>query len=492
MESPFAEMVGTMVYPSPDEARQIREILSINTGDLARLDVAISHAQIVLELLSVERAKKRRCVDIHSSLLSPIRKLAPELLAEIFLHTLQEDPLTPEAKTAPLLLLKVCRVWRIIALETPQLWASLSIDHATGKHVQSIANWLSRSGSCPLSLCTTGQSHPAIPIVELMGRYVHRWQHVTIHLPEGYDRNLNLDTPSPSLAPHLKSIELVCSGRTVLPAIAQQIWTVLASAPNLREISCDINPFPPDLRFSWANLQKLSLLVDMSVAHCFQLLEQCPNVVECGFSSLKMTSEVRETYCLILLPRLRSLMVATDQNLKTFFDHLCMPALEELALESFSSSFAGFPEWSQSAFLDMLCRSSCPLSRLQFYFMKLSSENLIACLQATEGSLVELTIHSAFGLPMYVNDIVLRLLTHRNDAEFRCLCPKLEVLSLLSCITCLNGTLADMVESRWRVDSSTTFPITRLRMVELRDFRPREDVLRLKKLVKEGLVVTFD
>jgi hypothetical protein len=487
-----------MIYPSPEEARQIREILSINTGDLARLDVAIAHAQTVLESLSEERAKKRKCIDIHNSLLSPIRKLAPELLAEVFLHTLQEEPLTPKAKTAPLLLLKVCKVWRIIALGTPQLWASLDIDHATGKHVQSIANWLSRSGSCPLSLCNTGQSHPAIPIVELMGHYVHRWQHVTIHFPEGYNRNLNLNTPSPFFAPHLKSIKLVCSGRTVCPAIVQQIWTVLASAPNLRQISCDINPFPPDLRFSWANLQTLSLLTDMSAAHCLQLLEQCPNVVECGFSSLKMTSEVRETcevretYSPVLLPRLRSLMVATDQNLKTFFDHLCMPALEELALESFSTSSVGFPEWSQSAFLDMLCRSSCPLSKLQFYFMSLSSEDLIACLQATEGSLVELTIHSALGLPIYVNDIVLRLLTHRNDAEFRCLCPKLEVLTLFSCISCLDGTFADMVESRWRVDSQPSFPIRRLRMVELGDFRFREDTLRLKKLVKEGLVVTFD
>ena len=483
-----------MVYPSPDEACQIRQIVFRNTTELARLDSEVARAQAVVERLSKQQAETRKCVEIHESLLSPIRKLPPELLAEIFLCSLRAEVfLIPNANLVPLVLLKVCRIWRTIALGTPQLWSSLRIDHAGGNRIWAVENWLSRSGDCPLSLSSSCQTLcTATRAVELIGRYLHRWQHVKIDFPEGYDRNLCLPSPSSSLAPHLTTIDLTCSGRTVAPAVARQIWIVLASAPNLRSVSCDIDPFPPDFQFPWSNLQKLSLLVDVSMDNCLELLKQCPNVVECGFSSLKLASDVREKSP-IFLGQLRSLMVATGLNLAPFFDRLCTPALEELAIESFPDTLAGYPVWSQSALLDMLCRSSCPLSKLHFYFVELSPDSLIACLQATESNLTELTIQSPFGFGLCVNDIVLRLLTHRNDDEFRCLSPKLKVLTLLSCISCLEGAFADMVESRWRdISSSSNSPVAQLQVVELRDFRTREDIRRLKKMAKEGLTVNFD
>jgi hypothetical protein len=86
----------------------------------------------------------------------------------------------------------------------------------------------------------------------------------------------------------------------------------------------------------------------------------------------------------------------------------------------------------------------------------------------------------------------LRLLTNRSDGQFRCLCPKLESLGLFSCISCLEGVFADMVESRRKDDADqgpdpSQVPVARLQQVSLTNFRTRQDILRLKQLAKEGL-----
>ncbi|KAJ6577777.1 hypothetical protein B0H19DRAFT_985394, partial [Mycena capillaripes] len=57
----------------------------------------------------------------------PMARLPLELSSDIFLQCLPETPM-PDACVAPMLLLNVCNMWSDIALSTPALWATISLN----------------------------------------------------------------------------------------------------------------------------------------------------------------------------------------------------------------------------------------------------------------------------------------------------------------------------------------------------------------------------
>ncbi|KAJ6608263.1 hypothetical protein B0H10DRAFT_1711402, partial [Mycena sp. CBHHK59/15] len=52
----------------------------------------------------------------------PVLSLPPEITSEIFIHCLPSGFLKPSTRKAPLLFTQICHRWRLIALETPELW----------------------------------------------------------------------------------------------------------------------------------------------------------------------------------------------------------------------------------------------------------------------------------------------------------------------------------------------------------------------------------
>lgn len=95
-----------------------------------------------------------------------------ELLSQVFVECLphpdHDSPyLYPSTATAPLVLLRVCHRWRVVALQTQRLWCSLNaaqgdavdaaLDAVSLARIWGYENWLSRSGGCPLSLAIAFQ-----------------------------------------------------------------------------------------------------------------------------------------------------------------------------------------------------------------------------------------------------------------------------------------------------------------------------------------------
>ncbi|KAJ3516110.1 hypothetical protein NLJ89_g1330 [Agrocybe chaxingu] len=86
----------------------------------------------------------------------PIRALPPELLRIIFEMTVSQGDRVLRSHTAPLLLCRVCQLWRDIAIMTPTLWSSVAVD---GRFVRSVDNCMNildlaaeRAGDAPLGL----------------------------------------------------------------------------------------------------------------------------------------------------------------------------------------------------------------------------------------------------------------------------------------------------------------------------------------------------
>ncbi|KZT28352.1 hypothetical protein NEOLEDRAFT_1087406, partial [Neolentinus lepideus HHB14362 ss-1] len=102
-------------------------------------------------------------VEACNSLSSPIWNLPLELLCKVFWFTLPAGEYVCMRKdSSPLLVAQVCRLWRDVALSTPNLWASITLggDSSQGlganwPNTQAVQTWLGRSGQCSLSVKIT-------------------------------------------------------------------------------------------------------------------------------------------------------------------------------------------------------------------------------------------------------------------------------------------------------------------------------------------------
>ncbi|KAF9034208.1 hypothetical protein BDZ89DRAFT_925755, partial [Hymenopellis radicata] len=94
---------------------------------LRDLDAKISQARELLDTLLSERTQVQSHFEDAKSLLHPMRSIPDEVLAEIFDHCMVKvyKPKSPDALDpggAPWLLTRVCRRWRALVVNLPQLW----------------------------------------------------------------------------------------------------------------------------------------------------------------------------------------------------------------------------------------------------------------------------------------------------------------------------------------------------------------------------------
>ncbi|KAJ6577773.1 hypothetical protein B0H19DRAFT_568695 [Mycena capillaripes] len=104
-----------------------------------------------LKLRQLERDKSSAQRELNAICDPIMARLPSEISSHIFLHCLPETPV-PNAGVAPILLLHVCSAWRNIALFTPALWATISINSSTPADSQIWGPWLRRACDYPLSI----------------------------------------------------------------------------------------------------------------------------------------------------------------------------------------------------------------------------------------------------------------------------------------------------------------------------------------------------
>ncbi|KAJ3801467.1 hypothetical protein GGU11DRAFT_838067 [Lentinula aff. detonsa] len=161
VQSPFASVIGTNYVPSTAELEKVKDLLLQPQIELSKVLSEIDRVQAALDDLLLQKQSIEEYIDAHKSLLSPVRRIPPETLAEIFIHCLPTDSLyaVRNLAEAPLIFTTICRDWRQIALNTPQLWSSLHFflpshlsDDVFSRRMAGITLWLERSGSLPLSI----------------------------------------------------------------------------------------------------------------------------------------------------------------------------------------------------------------------------------------------------------------------------------------------------------------------------------------------------
>ncbi|KAK1234499.1 hypothetical protein PQX77_002300 [Marasmius sp. AFHP31] len=277
--SPFAHLLGTSFVLNTPQAAQLKSLVT----DYSERIVSVKEELRKLQAKIVELETLR---DGHQALLSNAigsrptsRDLPSDVLVHIFTHCLSTDPLPlPSVSEAPLLLTRICRSWREIALSNPRLWNTIRIvpplipntrmynetkksyEDLIVRGMAGIRGWLDKSGCLPLSFSVRYGRRYSTPNAQetwmlwrymfLLFDYRSRWGKVTQDLlPRAgpWDRTFGIsDLPPlpPGLDfPLLKEFEFQPHTHDGSPTRRQEWERALLQSPSLRKLVINSGSF---------------------------------------------------------------------------------------------------------------------------------------------------------------------------------------------------------------------------------------------------------
>ncbi|OAX34396.1 hypothetical protein K503DRAFT_648634, partial [Rhizopogon vinicolor AM-OR11-026] len=91
--------------------------------EIAGLDKVMGRLEDLRQQVSEKQARITQSIILHRGSTSALWRLPVEVLCQIFVHCLPEtDHLRISPGLAPLLLTRVCRRWKEVAVNSPRLW----------------------------------------------------------------------------------------------------------------------------------------------------------------------------------------------------------------------------------------------------------------------------------------------------------------------------------------------------------------------------------
>ncbi|KAF7353382.1 F-box domain-containing protein [Mycena sanguinolenta] len=194
----IADLSSTNEPPLNTELSAIRSILEQTSAGLADLDAEISRLKDHLRDLEEKRTALSRCHSQNTQILSPLRRMPPEILGEIFSWTVPSIRDVFNTKDCPWVLTHVCSTWRAVALYQPSLWSLIVVDFSIEER-------------CPLKLISTQierarllkirffghenyDSHPQIALFNLLAEHSPRWEEFEVQLTS-------------DLVPHVRTLD---------------------------------------------------------------------------------------------------------------------------------------------------------------------------------------------------------------------------------------------------------------------------------------------
>jgi hypothetical protein len=350
---------GTSALPSKSEIQVFDTYRKICRAKAAIVNSECEELQSEIlglcEKLATLGCKRKQYLDqaaFYSSFHAPIRRLPPELLAEIFTYTLPDNRI-PDHKLSPMLLCQVSTTWRQVALSHPELWdgiqspLTLPLPECAIPPPEVFAKvmetWFTRSHSrlISLSLCfrqwrVLKKQSFAPCIVNTILRYAHRFKDLAMAVVtrEEFDSLISI--------PHdqFKALETLslCIQHPSDDWTAENPIKVFQSSP-LRKVSLDINA--PELSscilLPWGQLTHLDILDShqmLSITDWRDVMQRCTSLIEASFSVEGGADPGIQLRTITNFDHLRSLLlvVYAPGDLGSLFRGFHVPTLEHLHL----------------------------------------------------------------------------------------------------------------------------------------------------------------
>ncbi|KAG2156716.1 uncharacterized protein EDB93DRAFT_1246910 [Suillus bovinus] len=375
LHSPILEPLSLSYYPPTshvpsDKVQTIHAVVTQRKSQLAALDDRIellNHAMEELQVIQARLKEKRAIVQeslkYHEALASPARCLLPsELLGEIFLRCLpQTNYVTPSSNECPMVLTKVCRHWRVVALSTPRLWASLSISllRANTTSGDEYKRWLEKARSVPLSLRVVHDmdlSDRKEPLsIQWLRPFLGQCSDLWWHGPPVQGL---LDGSVQSLS----RFQVTFHKASILVSIPSPMPRLRSAV--LQSMTCDLHSLR-SIDLPWHQLLELKIQFALvSSATFLQVISLCTQVQRVSVSSIcvdPLPQTDLQPFPLIgtVNHSIHQLEVNVIRaGLGNLFEALTLPALEELVIRFCSPDMYPWPHKQFSAFVT---RSKCPL-----------------------------------------------------------------------------------------------------------------------------------
>ncbi|KAJ7850086.1 hypothetical protein B0H13DRAFT_57110 [Mycena leptocephala] len=321
-----------------------------------RTRVADIEAQILdlersLSALQIEKALVQERLDSYKY---PVLTLPNEITSEIFLHFLPMYPLCPPLTgiLSPTLLTQICREWREIALVTPALWRAIALllpSIPLERQARIAEIWLSRSGSCPLSIHIIDNGYEIGQAVLAAAAHRARWEHLKLHLLSPSSQLLTIEGPMPLLRHLNYTLDEVSNSPVIFaPHDVPLLRTVLLNDLTVANVV-----------LPWAQLT--SLVLHRVYPHeCVPVLQQTSNLIHCELELFHRSPD--HQLADIMLPYLESLTLKDPEDVPVtgYLQTLIVPTLRSLTVpESFLEPN---PIDSLTSFIS---KSSCKLQQVR-------------------------------------------------------------------------------------------------------------------------------
>ncbi|KAJ7042908.1 hypothetical protein C8F04DRAFT_1075208 [Mycena alexandri] len=309
----------------------------------------------------------------------PLPTLPPELLAEIFINFLPAYPNFPPyfGFLSPLMLCRICRQWRAIALSTPALWTAMrfaitSFDSRQSQKLELLKTWLGRSGDCPLRLSFKfwGGGNPGyLPqFLQTIVAHCARWEDITLLVPLHYMHHIQGEMP---LLRHLKfgphspltrRDHEKASGLTLFDRVTQLRTLVLTDGFTKARVR----------HLPWAQLTHIESHI-FDEFECVELIRDATQLTHCKLGVCPPNR--RDTHAdalgaaaIVQRPRLRHLIllaeVSDDSDAEDFDDESTWAILDRLSLPALRALQVPVPHITLDSLKNLILRSQCTLQEL--------------------------------------------------------------------------------------------------------------------------------
>ena len=486
-------LLKSNVPPSEMESKRFREL--IRTEEAKYQGIAAT-----VEALSEQRQVIQDQIQAYKNVVSPARRLPPEIVADIFrLCTAIENEIFPNPLAAPLLLTQICSGWRQVALQMPELWTDLYFhvqENATEETHNLAKTWIERCRHHTFSMDI--QSFDMLPDAFLDLITIRPAMITLLELEIPHDALTFLEKlPSEVVFPNLQTLAVKPSIKN--PDLEEDwlLWPdsvrVFESASKLEFVTMTIQVegFNPNLlHLPWHQLKELSLNKAPSSFHIpcdniRSILHKCTVLEEC-IVSLDTRSIEADLNGIITLPHLESLAITINHNLGTlFFESMVLPQLRTLNLFVFPPGGGGFPVDLQPL-ANLQRASNFSLTRLALIYMHIDQEVLLEVLR-----LVPFLIDASLTFVLGLDEVFFSALEDNNSNT--ALLPCLSTFTT-DCTSFPLPNLQAILESRgYPSDLTTSNPLTVAKLQSLTlVVEVNFDQSVFEKFVGKGLELTLD
>ncbi|KAF7357588.1 F-box domain-containing protein [Mycena sanguinolenta] len=387
------------------------------------------------------RDSKRASVLALRYIISPIRTLPVELLAEIFDLTVENYTHIDDAHRIS----QVCSHWRQVAHSTPRLWTRrLAVDLREKDFADELKTWLARSAPLPIPIAFVPVTEAIDPdILEAVLKDAPRFSSLEM---------VPMDTMPSSLVRRVGQcrldnlVELNLVG-TIEDDDTDTTPLSFIAVPRLRKLRISLESTAPQPIFHWAQLTNLTVN-GASPDVTFGILSQCTSLLQAAVVIPGWPPLPEIKHSILVFNQLHTLVlhfmefIETSEDIASFFDCLSTPLLRDLELVFMPV------QWPQTHFTAFQLRAPT-ITQLKFtYSESLTSDDVVAAIRNSP-SLTHLKINYC---DECFDDAFIRTLHYEDGVEP--LVPHLQDLSFWSDkANFTEDVLAGMIASRWWSDT---------------------------------------